>query len=129
MVNAMCTSVFKKVKHRISKLKHSMRRLRMANSVVIPSMGRWEGYINIGEVRAHCAFEVFPSGGNWAFLVGKAMQRAFRAVHNHGTDTVTIPSNGIDIVLINEVHQAQAMALLVHIDVPKMQQRSIVPEI
>ena len=129
MVNAMCTSVFKKVKHRISKLKHPMRRLRMANSVVIPSMGRWEGYINIGEVRAHCAFEVFPSGGNWAFLVGKAMQRAFRAVHNHGTDTVTIPSNGIDIVLINEVHQAQAMALLVHIDVPKMQQRSIVPEI
>ena len=67
----------------------------MAKGVVIPSMGRWEGYINIGEVRAHCEFEIFPSGSNWVFLVGKAMQRAFRAVHNHGTDTVTIPSNGI----------------------------------
>jgi hypothetical protein len=70
MVNAMCTAVFAKIKHRLSALKHSIRRLRMANGTVIPSMGRWEGQVNIGGKKMACAFEVFPSGGSWAFLVG-----------------------------------------------------------
>ena len=80
MVNAMCTAVFEKVKHRLAPLKHSRRKLQMANGTVIPSTGRWEGLVDIGGEKELCAFEVFPSGGSWAFLVGKAMQRAFTGI-------------------------------------------------
>ncbi|KIM79279.1 hypothetical protein PILCRDRAFT_74433, partial [Piloderma croceum F 1598] len=91
MVNAMCSAVYDNIKHRLALLRPSNRRLRMADGSIVPSTGRWVGDISLGSATVACSFEVFPSGGSWGFLVGKPMQRSFRAIHNHATDEVSIP--------------------------------------
>jgi len=93
MVAAMCTSVFEKVKHRLGTWGPSKRRLRMANGVIVPSQARWRGIINLGGVEAQGEFEVFDSGGGWAFLFGKPLLRAFKARYNFEDDTVTVTGN------------------------------------
>jgi hypothetical protein len=115
MVNAMCSSVYNKVKHRLSALRTSKRRLRMADGSIIPSIGQWVGRISIGKAAVVCAFEVFPSGGSWAFLVGKPMQRLFGAIHNHATDEVSIPNGAGYDVLVNEIHYKHAVDILAHV--------------
>jgi len=65
----------------------------MANGVIVPSQARWKGVINLGGVEAEGAFEVFDSGGGWAFLFGKPLLRAFKAKHSFENDTVTVTGN------------------------------------
>ena len=115
MVNAMCSSVYGKVKHRLSALRTSKRRLRMADGSVIPSIGQWVGKVSLGRTTVVCAFEVFPSGGSWAFLVGKPMQRLFGAVHNHATDEVSIPNGVGHDTLVNEIHYKHVVDMLAYV--------------
>jgi len=115
MVNALCSAVYDKIKHRLSKLQPSKRRLRMANGSVIPSAGQWVGRITIGKATVICGFEVFPSGGSWGFLVGKPMQRLFSAIHNHATDEVSIPNDTGYEILVNEIHYKHVVDILAHV--------------
>ena len=115
MVNAMCSAVYDSIKHRLSPLRKSRRRLRMADGSIVPSTGQWVGHISLGNTTAVCSFEVFPSGGSWGFLVGKPMQRSFGAIHDHATDEVKIPHGSGHEVLVNEIHHKQAIDILAHV--------------
>ena len=115
MVNAMCSAVYDNIKHRLSPLQPLKRQLRMADGSVIPSVGQWVGDISLGSTTVACSFEVFPSGGSWGFLVGKPMQRSFRAIHNHATDEVSIPQGSGHEVLVNEVHYKHTIDMLAYV--------------
>ena len=73
MVSAMCSTVFEKVKHRLGRWEKSTRKLRMGNGTIIPSIATWKGSMQLGETTVKGEFEVFHSGGSWAFLLGKPM--------------------------------------------------------
>jgi hypothetical protein len=77
MVAAMCVTIFEKVKHRLGRWKRSERRLRMGNGTIVPSLAVWEGRMQLGKVIIEGKFEVFDSGGSWAFLLGKPLLRLF----------------------------------------------------
>ena len=112
MVAAMCTSLFTKVKHRLGTWYPSQKLLRMANGSLVPSQARWEGTIELKSVAITGSFEVFDSGGSWAFLFGKPLLRLFKAKQNFGTDTVEIEAgDGSVLVLQNELHVPRAFEL------------------
>ena len=94
LVNVMCSSVFNKIKKRLSSGVNSKRQLRMANGSIVPSEAHWEGPVNLGGIHTTIAFEVFDSGGNWAFLFGKPSLEAFKAIHDYGNDTISITGIG-----------------------------------
>jgi hypothetical protein len=73
MVAAMCVTVFDKVKHRLGEWRKSERQLRMGNGVIVPSLAVWKGKMQLGKVVIEGEFEVFDSGGGWAFLLGKPL--------------------------------------------------------
>ena len=75
MVAAMCTTLFNSVKHRLGNWQPSRKLLRMANGTIIPSQARWEGTIQLSNIVIEGSFEVFDSGGSWAFLLGKPLLR------------------------------------------------------
>ena len=102
LVNVMCASVFDKIKKRLGSGVNSKRQLRMANGSIVPSEARWEGSVNLGGIRATIAFEVFDSGGNWAFLFGKPSMETFKAIHNYGNDTVFIRGIGGSTTIQNQ---------------------------
>jgi hypothetical protein len=109
MVAAMCTSLFNIVKHRLGKWQTSQKLLRMANGTIVPSLARWEGPIQLANVTIKGSFEVFDSGGNWAFLLGKPLLRCFKAKQDFGMDTVEIAANdGSVAVLQNELKTPRA---------------------
>jgi hypothetical protein len=109
MVGAMCVTVFDKVKHRLGEWKESERQLRMGNGVIVPSLAVWRGKMKLGEVMIEGEFEVFNSGGSWAFLLGKPLLRLFRAKQAYGSDTVSIrgDSNKKE-TLYNQITKARA---------------------
>ncbi|KIO14673.1 hypothetical protein M404DRAFT_118868, partial [Pisolithus tinctorius Marx 270] len=90
MINAMCTTVFETVKHRLKGWIACSRPLRMANGTIIPAVAQWTGTIRAGDVKTQGTFVVFNSGGGWAFLVGKPLLIAFKAQHDYNTDQVTV---------------------------------------
>ena len=49
----------------------------MGNGVIVPSEAVWWGKMQLGNVSVEGKFEVFNSGGSWAFLLGKPMLRLF----------------------------------------------------
>lgn len=105
----MCVSLFNLVKHRLGTWQPSRKLLRMANGVIVPSQARWEGALQLMDITIKGSFEVFDSGGSWAFLLGKPLLRRFRARQNFGLDTVDIEaSNGSVTVLQNELHVPRA---------------------
>lgn len=74
----------------------------MANGFIIPSKMYWEGYVNLGGVGTKIAFEVFNSGGNWAFLFGKPSLETFNAIHDYRKDTVFIMGIGGSTTIQNQ---------------------------
>ncbi|KAJ7233815.1 hypothetical protein C8J57DRAFT_1090226, partial [Mycena rebaudengoi] len=99
MVCAMCTTMYEAVKHRLGKLKRSGKMLRMANGVLVPSRGYWEGNVRFGGATVWAVFKVFPSGGSWSFLFGKPLLEAFEAMHNYTMDVIVVPGpNGAMII-------------------------------
>jgi hypothetical protein len=103
MVNAMCTVLYAAVQHRIGELQRSVKILRMANGALVPSIGRWEGHIRFGGARVRATFEVFPSSGSWSFLFGKPLLEQFGAVHDYGTDTISVPGENGPTVVSNQI--------------------------
>ena len=93
MVAARCVSVFDKVKHRLGEWKKSERRLRMGNGTIVPSQAVLRGRMRLGGVAIEGEFEVFDSGGSWAFLLGKPLLHLFQAKQLYGPDTVSIRGN------------------------------------
>ena len=56
-----------------------------------------------------CEFEVFDSGGSWAFLLGKPLLRSFRAKQAYWPDTVSIrDNNNKKEMLANEIKKPRA---------------------
>ena len=100
MVAAMCVSLFNRVKHRLGTWKPSQKRLRMANGVIVPSQARWEGVIQLMDVTIEGSFEVFDSGGSWAFLLGKPLLRQFKARQDFWSDTVEIEAKDGSITIL-----------------------------
>jgi len=94
MVSAMDTKVFNQVRHRLGGCSPSRKPLRMADGALVVSQARWNGVIEINGVRREGEFEVFDSGGGWAFLFGKPLLRAFNATHNFASDEVQIKPDG-----------------------------------
>ncbi|KIJ66664.1 hypothetical protein HYDPIDRAFT_59664, partial [Hydnomerulius pinastri MD-312] len=103
MVGAMCSSIFHAVKHRLHNWNPSKQRLRMANGTVIRSEACWQGTIEIGNVRAEGTFEVFNSGGGWAFLFGKPLLTAFNAIHDYRTDQIVVSDTSNTATIRNEL--------------------------
>jgi hypothetical protein len=109
MVAAMCITVFDKIKHRLGKWKRSEKRLRMGNGVIVPSLAVWRGKMKLGKVVIEGEFEVFDSGGSWAFLLGKPLLRLFRAKQAYGPDTVSIwDKNSGKETLHNQIKKPRA---------------------
>ncbi|KAG1731055.1 uncharacterized protein EDB91DRAFT_1252314 [Suillus paluster] len=96
MVAAMCTSVFKKVKHRLD------------------NWAKWSGTIEINGVRAEGDLEVFDSGGGWAFLFGKPLLQSFKAEHNYQSDTIKIINSSQSTTIHNQVAHPQALQRAEH---------------
>ena len=79
MVAAMCQSVFEKVKHRLGGWRKSEKQLWMVNRVLVPLQVVWKGVMQLGGIEVEGSFEVFDSGENWAFLLGKPLLCWFNA--------------------------------------------------
>jgi hypothetical protein len=105
MVNAMCTALYKVIRHRIRELQQSGKTLRMVNGALVPSIGYWEGYIRFGGARVYGTFEVFPSGGSWSFLFGRPLLEGFGAVHDYANDTITVRGKEGPTVVSNQIGQ------------------------
>ena len=109
MVAAMCATIFEKVKHRLGVWKQSRRQLRMGNGTIVPSLAVWKGKMQLGKVMIDGEFEVFDSGGSWAFLLGKPLLRSFRAEQAYWPDTVSIcDSNNVKETLYNNLRKPRA---------------------
>ncbi|KIK15840.1 hypothetical protein PISMIDRAFT_62484, partial [Pisolithus microcarpus 441] len=101
MVNAMCTTVFEAVKHRLRGWTHSSQMLRMVNGTIIPAMAQWTGTVQVGAAKVQATFIVFNSGGGWAFLAGKLLLQKLRAVHDYSMDWLTVTDGNDTMVLTN----------------------------
>ena len=78
----------------------------MGNGTIVPSLAVWKGRMQIKEVTVGGEFEVFDSGGSWAFLLGKPMLRAFQAKQAYGPDSVSIrDENNKKVLLNNEIKE------------------------
>ncbi|KZP10616.1 hypothetical protein FIBSPDRAFT_757925, partial [Athelia psychrophila] len=86
MCGAIDSGVFENVATRLDSLSPSGRVLRMANGTKVPSQGVWRGTVDIGGVKRHGQFEVFPSGGAWTMLFGKPLLEEFGMLHDYRTD-------------------------------------------
>ena len=65
--------------------------------------------LQLRDVSIKGSFEVFDSGGSWAFLLGKPLLRRFNAKQNFKTDTVEIETgDGTITVLQNELNTPRA---------------------
>jgi hypothetical protein len=106
MVGAMCSSIFRRIQHRLGSWCPSQRRLRMANGAIVRSQAVWKGIMELGGIRIEGKFEVFDSDHGWGFLFGKPLLHAFSAVHDYGTDIVTISNPAMTTVvrLCNQIN-------------------------
>jgi hypothetical protein len=108
MVGAMCSTIFRMIKHRLSGWGPSRRQLRMANGTIIPSEAVWKGAMVLGGVTFRGEFEVFDSKGGWAFLFGKPLMRAAGAIYDFATDIVSIRSGNGTVTLANQINEHTA---------------------
>lgn len=106
MVNAMCTTVFEAVKHRLRGWTRSAQTLRMANGTVIPATAQWTGRIQVGTAEVQATFIVFNSGGGWAFLAGKPLLQTLNAVHDYAMDRLTVTDGKAVTTLSNRYYDA-----------------------
>jgi hypothetical protein len=83
MICAMCSQIYKKVKHRLQGWKLSKCVLCMVNRVLVKSQVMWTGKVRLGSIQAEGTIEVLDSGGGWLFLFRKLMLQAFKANHDY----------------------------------------------
>jgi hypothetical protein len=99
LTNALSTTKFDTIKHRLGCCKPSHRWLRMADGCLVKPKAVWEGKMEIEGVQVFGSFEVFDSGGNWEFLLGKPLLTALHATHEYTGDTIAIKNNGVSALL------------------------------
>jgi hypothetical protein len=104
LANAMSITKFNAIKHLLGNYKPSSRWLRMADGSIVKPTAVWEGRMEIQGVQVYGSFEVFESGSNWEFLLGKPLLTALHAIHEYTFDTITIENNGLVAVLRNQVN-------------------------
>ena len=102
LANAMSLAKFNTIKHRLGYWKPSSRWLRMADGNLVKPRAVWEGRMEIEGVQFVGSFEVFDSGGNWEFLLGKPLLMALHAIHEYTNDTILIENNGVSALLKNQ---------------------------
>jgi hypothetical protein len=83
----------------------------MANGTIVPSLAHWSGWITLGTIKAKDEFEVFDSGGEWAFLFSKPLLRAFNAIHDYALDKITVSGLGGTCTLYNQATDPNYMHL------------------
>lgn len=105
MINAIDSEIFDKIRHRLSDVKSSARKLRMADGSIVPSSGNWSGLIKVEGVRRDGSFEIFPSGGLWGLLFRKPLLRDFQMTHQYEDDVITLPGSAKAVV--NELGQTR----------------------
>jgi len=111
MVGAMCSSIFKMVKHQLhGQTRPSDWLLCMANGIIIRSQAVWKGTLELSSVHVDGEFEVFDSGRGWTFLFGKPLLWCFQVVHDFDTDTVSIRLGSSMAVLHNNGAQTRVSA-------------------
>ena len=83
------------------------KQLQMANGILVPLQAAWKGVMQLGGIEVKGSFEVFDSGGNWVFFLGKPLLQKFNAKQNFSSDTVAIrTAPGTEpITLYNEIKQ------------------------
>ena len=100
MVNAIDEKMFELSKNRLTALEPSQMFLRMADGRLVPSRGIWRGKVTIKGVSVEGGFEVFGSNKAWAVLVGKPLLEKMKAIHDYGSDKVTIPRDGTTHIIL-----------------------------
>ena len=63
--------------------------------------------VEIGGIKYRGSFEIFPSNGSWALLVGKPLLTTFDVVHRYGDDTITIPRADGNVTISNQFGRTQ----------------------
>jgi hypothetical protein len=102
MICAMCSHIYKKVKHRLQGWKPSKHVLCMVNRIV-KSQATWTGKVRLGSIQAEGMIEVFDSGGGWSFLFGKPMLWAFKVNHDYKRDTIQVRDSQSVAELRNQI--------------------------
>jgi hypothetical protein len=98
-----------KVKHRLGKWRKSERQLRMGNGVIVPLLAVWSRKMRLNGVTIEGEFEVFDSGGSWAFLLCKPLLKSFQAEQAYKPDTVSICNDSSkQDTLLNQIRKARA---------------------
>ncbi|KAH9850167.1 hypothetical protein C2E23DRAFT_735626, partial [Lenzites betulinus] len=101
MVNVLDAALWPKIRERVGDATKSARTLRMANGVLVQSQGQWTGEFDFEGVSVQSAFEIFPSGGAWSFLIGKPLLEALRAKHDYDEDIISVSGKGRTALLKN----------------------------
>lgn len=76
----------------------------MADGTITLAEAEWMGTIQIAGIKIQGSFLVFSSSGGWAFLFGKPLLTAFKAVHDYSDDTITICDNSQHAILNNRIN-------------------------
>ena len=74
----------------------------MANGAIVKSLAHWRGWIMLGMIKGEGKFEVFDSGGEWAFLFGKPLLKVFNTIHDYAQDEITVSHLGGTCTLYNQ---------------------------
>ena len=74
----------------------------MADGSIVSPTAIWHRKMEIKGVQVQGSFEVFESGGNWEFLLGKPLLAAFHAVHKYTNNTIAIENEGLTATLKNQ---------------------------
>ena len=110
MINAICSSIYRKFSYILGHIRPSTKVLRMADGSRVKSHGQWVGSVGLGGRTVRAAFEIFPSGKGWSLLFGKPLLQEFQAVQDYKRDTLHIPHNGSWITLSNEAGEIESSA-------------------
>ena len=102
MRNIICTSKWCTQKHWLAPLTPSKVTLSVMDNHPIASEGRWMGTISVAEVETTQEFEVFNSNGVFQIILGKPWLSHVQAVHEYGTDLITIQKGGQTATFGNE---------------------------
>ena len=94
MRNIICTSKWHTWKHWLAPLNPSKVTLSVADNHPIPSEGRWMGTVSVAGVETMQEFEVFDTNGAFQIILGKPWLSHVQAVHEYGTDQITIKKGG-----------------------------------
>jgi hypothetical protein len=110
MINAICSSIFRKLSYILGHMRPSTKVLHMADGSCVKSHGQWVGRVGLGGCTVQAAFEIFPSGKGWSLLFGKPLLQEFQAVQDYKRDTLHILHNGSWITLSNKAGEIESSA-------------------